>query len=147
MNLVFNKGFNVLLFQIALILGSQSNALVVNCKNIICSDHAKVYYLGTLGPLSRSNKNKYWSSSNDEYAIWFDENFENWKIGLAKNRGTSKCAMYSIDQNHEDDTTSPVGKSWMYWNGQIWVKDEDIKVEKDPGKIYLCHLYFIKVCT
>merc|ERR1712079_587270 len=113
--------------------GFQSNALVVNCKNIICSDHAKVYYLGTLGPLSRSNKNKYWSSSNDEYAIWFDENFENWKIGLAKNRGTSKCAMYSIDQNHEDDTTSPVGKSWMYWNGQIWVKDEDIKVEEDPG--------------
>ena len=119
----------------------------MNCKNIICSDHAKVYYLGTLGPLSRSNKNKYWSSSNDEYAIWFDENFENWKIGLAKNRGTSKCAMYSIDQNHEDDTTSPVGKSWMYWNGQIWVKDEDIKVEEDPGKIYLCHLNSIKVCT
>ena len=34
--------------------------------------YAKVYYLGTLGPLSRSNKDKYWTSSNNEYAIWFD---------------------------------------------------------------------------
>ena len=122
-----------LIFLISLILGSQSNALVVICKNNICSDHAKVYYLGTFGPLSRSNKDKYWMSSNDEYAIWFDEKFGNWKIGLVENRGTSKCAMYSIDQNNGDNS-NPIGKCWTYWNGRNWIKDREIKVKNDPGK-------------
>ena len=112
--------------------------MVVNCKNNICSGHAKVYYLGTLGPLSRSNKDKYWTSSNNEYAIWFDEKFGNWKIGFDKNRGTSKCAMHSfILETDDQDDSSPIGKSWVYYNGQNWVLDEEIKVENDPGKLLL----------
>ena len=73
-------------------------------------------------------------SSNDEYAIWFDEKFGNWKIGLVENRGTSKCAMYSIDQNNGDNS-NPIGKCWTYWNGQNWIKDREIKVKNDPGKV------------
>ena len=112
----------------------------MNCKNNICSGYAKVYYLGTLGPLSRSNKDKYWTSSNNEYAIWFDDIERNWKIGLSENYGTSSCYMHSIGQDIEE-YKSPIGKSWMCWNGQDLVEDDKITVKNDPGKLNLAKCY------
>ena len=96
----------------------------MKCRSTFNSDYTKVYYLAKVY--------KYWKSSDDKYAIWFDDIQRNWKIGLSENYGTSTCYMRSKGQDIEE-YNSPIGKSWMCWNGQDWIEDYEITVKNDPG--------------
>ena len=104
----------------------------MNCTKTFNSDYAKVYFF--------DKPNKYWKSSDNKYAIWFDDKQRNWKIGLSENYGTSTFLMHSIGQDIEEHN-SPIGKSWMCWNGQDLVEDDKITVKNDPGKLNLAKCY------
>ena len=112
------------------------------------SDHARVYYKAQRKSTKKAqiNGKDYWISSNGKHAIWFDKKFENWKIGYERNKGTSKCAIYSIPTGVKSPLE--IGKKWaslsIFPNGQTHhsngetfrYKDDDIEIKNFTGIVF-----------
>ena len=58
------------------------------------------------------NGKHYWIHHQGAYAIWYDKEFNNWKIGHKLDFRTGICGLHSTN-----DTTGPEEvTTWKYWN-------------------------------
>ena len=96
--------------------------------NITLDGDAKVVHGQTEGAYTLKstlpNGKQYWRQVQGSDAIWYDNEFQNWKIGPLEHLGTSMCKLKSKEtntKNPEEATT------WLYVNNDDeWMPTSNI---------------------
>ena len=69
------------------------------------------------------NGKQTWIHDQGSHAIWYDKEFNHWKIGRKEWLGTSRCCLHSTN-----DTIEPKeATTWKYWNNRRgWIPTSNI---------------------
>ena len=90
-----------------------------DAKNV----HRKLEGSYTLASYMLVNGKKTWMHVQGSHAIWYDNEFKNWKIGPNENLGTNICSIRSTeDTNKPEEATA-----WLYVNNDSeWLPTSNI---------------------
>ena len=130
--------------MIGLYLSSQSLFLISVPKKlkVIFNEDMKDKWNTTEGiyviaPTLDANKKPHWLQENGKHAIWYDQKFTSWKLGLASNLGTSNKAILLTDRRNKG-TALPYDTPWKYLTSkkpEIWTESDGIHVTVVDGEI------------
>ena len=74
------------------------------------------------------NGKAHWISEDDNYAIWYDTTFQNWKMGTKVNSGSSTAQYITLVGSAEAGLPHEI-KTWQHWEFGMWTDTTDIVVE------------------
>ena len=87
----------------------------------------------TLGP-SLLNRQPYWLKKDGEQAIWYDKDWDNWKMAGQSHLWTSTSRMLTTKDSAEDGAQLPHRITpWKYMVDGAWTASSEIKVQ-NTGK-------------
>ena len=78
---------------------------------------------------TRNNK-AYWIHQSGGKAIWWDNDFDNWKVGSFGNLGSSTAGI--IGPSNNDSPPNQITNGWKYWkysDGSNWHDTNDVHFE------------------
>ena len=94
-----------------------------------------IYYLAP----TKLNEKQFWLQNGGNNAIWYDEIYKNWKLGIKSKIGTSTPAKL-MTVTSDTGTKLPHETLWKYRTNNFWtrwIQSDDILVTLVEGGIVL----------
>ena len=105
--------------------------LIVELSNE-AKDHKSGLYIMENG--KTTNGRPHWLKGNYS-AIWWDDEYSNWKIGKPASLGSSTSGLRS-QSNNSACPNSPDISPWKYWDEEQWQTAEEEDVNIVPWSTY-----------